>query len=95
MSPSWVRWVQVTVPTADAAEAIEGHRGQIAEWRREGRLVGSWAIRNGGGFVDVFHARDLLDATVRAEASPLIGEGLCAWTLRPLDSPDPETNRDR
>lgn len=84
MNTTWVRIVQITVPPADAAPAIEGHRETIEVWRREGRLVASWELADGGGFVDVFRALDRLDATAAAGASPLVAGGLCAWTVRPV-----------
>lgn len=82
MNTTWIRIVQITVPPEDAALAIDGHRVALDAWRREGRLVASWELAEGGGFVDVFRAVDRLDATAAAAATPLVEDGLCAWTLR-------------
>jgi hypothetical protein len=39
-------------------------------------------FRHGDGFLDIFEAKDLLEAEGIARSSPLVEEGLATWMLR-------------
>lgn len=78
----WARTIVVTALPADAAPAIERHVEQLRAWRREGRVRAAGSFRDGDGFLDIFEAKDLLEAEALARSSPLVEEGLCSWTLR-------------
>ncbi|HEX6852765.1 MAG TPA: YciI family protein [Candidatus Polarisedimenticolaceae bacterium] len=78
----WARTIVVTALPADAAPAIERHVEHLRALRREGRLRVAGSFRNDDGFLDIFEAKDLLEAEALARSSPLVEEGLCAWTVR-------------
>lgn len=85
MTRRFLRTVRVTVSPDEAADAMRGHRAHLDALARDGRLVASYRLADGDGFVDVFAARDLLDADTVARASPLVERGLAAWSVRAID----------
>jgi uncharacterized protein YciI len=78
----WVRTIVVTAVPGDAAPAIEGHREHLRALRREGRLRAAGAFRHDDGFLDIYEAKDLHEAEAIARSSPLVEDGLGAFTLR-------------
>jgi len=80
--PLWVRTLLVTALPDDAAPLVDAHRAHVEDLRAEGRLRAAGAFRGGDGFLDIFRAEDLLEAETVARRSPLITEGVAAWSLR-------------
>lgn len=78
----WVRTIVVTALPADAAAAIEAHRAHLGSLRRDGRLRAAGAFRDDAGFLDIFEAKDRLEAEAIARSSPIVEEGVGACTLR-------------
>lgn len=78
----WVRTIVVTALPSDAAPAIEGHREHLRALRAEGRLRAAGAFRDDDGFLDIFEAKDLLEAEAIARSSPIVEDGVGAFTLR-------------
>lgn len=84
----WLRWIRITAKEVDAAPGVEAHRAHVETLRAEARLRFAAALSHGDGFVEIFEARDKLEARSIAEASPLVERGLAAWTLRELHEVD-------
>ena len=78
----WVRTIWITGPPSEVEEAARSHRQRLGELAREGRLHVSGVVGDDQGFVDVFEARDRLEAEAEARASALVERGLGAWTVR-------------
>ena len=78
----WVRTIVVTAVPSDAARAIEGHREHLRALRRDGRLRAAGAFRHDDGFLDIFEAADLFEAEAIARSSPIVEDGVGAFTLR-------------
>ena len=81
--PAWVRFLLVTVPPADAAEAVAGHREQVRALDDRGSLRTAGELGEQDGFVEVFEAADRREAEEIARSSPLVRDGLGTWILRP------------
>jgi uncharacterized protein YciI len=86
--PEWVRTILLTGPLDATTRAAAGHREQLRELRRQGRLRASGALGRGEGFLEIFEAKALLEAEAIARSSPLIEEGLGAWTLKEWEEID-------
>ena len=80
--PLFVRTLVVTASPAEAGSYLEMHRDHLRRLRSEGRLRVAGAFRGDEGFLEIFEAKDLLEAEAIARSSPLVEEGLAAWTLR-------------
>ncbi len=80
--PLYIRSIVLTGPPAEVDEALPGHLDQLRALREAGKLRAAGAFPNGGGFLEIFEAKDLLEAEQVARASPLVVEGLGAWTVR-------------
>lgn len=80
--PFWVRTILVTAVPSDAEAAVAAHRAHLTSLRESGRLRIAGLFGRGDGYLDVFEADDLLAAEAIARQSPLVTEGLAAWTLR-------------
>jgi len=80
--PLYVRTVLLTGPPEEADRLREGHLEQLRALRAAGRLRAAGALRGGEGFLEIFEAKDLLEAEEIARSSPLIEEGLGAFMLR-------------
>lgn len=80
--PLYVRTLLVTGAPEDVEAAARGHREHLRRLRDEGRLRAAGEFRQGDGFLDIFEAKDLLEAEQTARSSPLVEEGLGAWMLR-------------
>jgi uncharacterized protein YciI len=79
---TWVRTLLVTALPADVEPWVEAHRQHLRGLRERGRLRAAGAFPRGDGYLELFEARDLLEAEEIARASPLVERGLAAWTLR-------------
>jgi uncharacterized protein YciI len=84
----WIRTILLTAAPAECGDAASGHLGHLATLRAEGRLRFAGELGSGAGYVDVFEADDRWSAEATAAESPLIAEGLGAWTLRPWQDLD-------
>jgi uncharacterized protein YciI len=80
--PAWVRTLVPTGPPDQVREASEAHVAHLRDLAAHGRLRFAGRFVPEHGFLDVFEARDLLEAEATAQASPLVAAGLVAWTLR-------------
>lgn len=80
--PYWVRTILLTAAPGECGEAVAGHRSHLTALRASGRLRLAGELEDGAGFQDVFEAADLRQAEATAAESPLIADGLGAWTLR-------------
>ena len=80
--PLYVRTVLLTGPVDEVEAAVEGHKRHLTELREKGRLRAAGAFGRGDGFLEVFEAKDLLEAEAIARSSPIVAEGLGAWTIR-------------
>jgi len=77
----WVRTLLVTVPPADCEAAREGHIEHLRRLGAEGRLRAAGQLGSEEGFLEIFEARDRLEAEAICRSSPLVEEGLSTWTL--------------
>ncbi len=80
--PLYVRTLLVTGPADEVAVASVKHREHLRDLHAEGKLRAAGEFNNGEGFLEIFDARDLMDAQSIAGASPLVAEGLGTWMLR-------------
>lgn len=79
---TWMRTLLVTALPADLDPWIDEHLQHLRELKVQGRLRAAGAFPHGDGYLDLFDAKDLLEAEAIARASPLVTRGLAAWTLR-------------
>ncbi len=80
--PLYVRTLLVTGPVDEVVAASEKHREHLRDLHVQGKLRAAGEFKNGEGFLEIFDARDLMDAQSIAGASPLVAEGLGTWMLR-------------
>ncbi len=80
--PLYVRTLLVTGPVDEVLAAAEQHREHLRDLHDQGKLRAAGEFKNGEGFLEIFDARDLMDAQSIAGASPLVSEGLGTWMLR-------------
>ena len=80
--PLYVRTLLVTGPADEVQAAAEKHREHLRDLHARGKLRAAGEFKNGEGFLEIFEARDLMDAQSVAGASPLVSEGLGTWMLR-------------
>jgi uncharacterized protein YciI len=78
----WVRTLLVTASPADLEVAWAGHVEQLRRLHAEGRLRAAGELGDGEGFLEIFEAKDRLEAEGIARSSPLVDEGLGTWMLR-------------
>jgi uncharacterized protein YciI len=77
----WVRTLLVTVPAEELEPTRAGHLEHLRRLRAEGRLRVAGTLGD-DGFLEIFEAKDRLEAEAIARSSPLVQEGLGAWMLR-------------
>ena len=82
MSRLWLRTLLVTGLPDEVEPVAERHREHLRGLIRAGRLRLAGELEHGDGFVEIFEAVDRLEADSIGRSSPLIEEGLAAWTLR-------------
>jgi uncharacterized protein YciI len=80
--PLWVRILQITAVPEDAAEASERHREHLRDLEKAGRLRAAGEFKDGDGFLEIYEAKDLLEADGIARSSPLVEDGLATWIVR-------------
>ena len=80
--PLYVRTLLVTGPPDEVDAVSCEHRDHLRELHSRGKLRVAGEFRNGDGFLEIFEAKDLLEADAIARASPLIEAGLGSWMLR-------------
>jgi len=80
--PLYVRILQVTALPADAGETLDAHRRHVEELRAAGRIRAAGVFPGGEGCLEIFEARDRLEAEEIARASPLVTDGHAAWIVR-------------
>jgi uncharacterized protein YciI len=80
--PLFVRTLLVTGPPDEVQAAAEHHREHLRVLRSDGRLRVAGEFANGDGFLEIFEARDRLEAEQIARSSPLVEGGLGTWMLR-------------
>ena len=82
MSRLWLRTLLVTTTPEELEPAAERHREHLVRLRESGKLRLAGELEHGDGFVEIFEAADRLEADAIGRSSPLVEEGLAAWTLR-------------
>lgn len=80
--PLYVRSIVLTGPQAEVEVELAAHLDQLRALRAQGKLRAAGAFPNQAGFLEIFEAADLLEAERIARESPLVMEGLGAWTIR-------------
>lgn len=80
--PLYVRTLLITALPEEIGQAADGHREHLRRLKAEGKLRAAGSFRQGDGFLEIFEAKDLLEAEAIARSSPLVEEGLGAWMLR-------------
>ena len=86
--PLYVRTLLVTGPPDEVEAASAKHEKHVRELKKRGKLRAAGAFSNGGGFLEIFEAKDLFEAETIARSSPLVEEGLGAWILREWEELD-------
>ena len=83
-TPSWKKHLRLSLPDLGAllSPALRGHLEHLRHLRDLGRSRAAGSFARAGGFLDIFEAKDLLEAEEIARSSPLVEGGLAAWTLR-------------
>ena len=80
--PLYVRTLLLTASPAEVEPVMEAHREHLRELKRDGRLRAAGSLSRGDGFLEIFEAKDRLEAERIARSSPLVELGLGAWLLR-------------
>ena len=80
--PLYVRTLLATGPPDEVETASEKHREHLRELHARGKWRVAGEFKNGEGFLEIFEARDLMEAQSIAGMSPLVSEGLGTWMLR-------------
>ena len=80
--PLYVRTLVLTAPLPDVEAGIAGHLAHLRALKAAGRLRAAGALGRRQGFLEIFEAKDLWEAEETARSSPLVADGLGAWTVR-------------
>ena len=80
--PLYVRTILFTGPVDEVVAASEKHREHLRQLHAGGKLRAAGEFKSGEGFLEIFDARDLMEAQSIAGASPLVADGLGTWMLR-------------
>lgn len=80
--PLWVRTLVITGPADEVRVAVEGHHEHLRGLERQGRLRAAGRFPESGGYLEIFEAHDRIEAEAVARSSPLVEDGLGAWSLR-------------
>jgi uncharacterized protein YciI len=84
--PTYLRTLLLTGPLGEVDALRPGHEAQVRALRDAGRLRGAGRFGRGDGYIEIFEARDLMEAEAIAGSSPLVEAGLGAWSVRELES---------
>jgi uncharacterized protein YciI len=87
--PLYVRTILVTATEADAAPVRRDHLAHLAQLAAAGRVRAAGAFARGDGYLEIFEAKDLLEAESIARSSPLVTEGLGTFMLREWEEIEP------
>ena len=80
--PLYVRIVQITGLPEDVERARRDHETHVEKLGEAGRLRVAGEFPGGEGYLEIFEARDRLDAERTASASALVRGGHATWILR-------------
>jgi uncharacterized protein YciI len=80
--PYFVRTILVTGSEDDAAQARRDHLDHLALLKAAGKIRAAGTFPRGDGYLEIFEAKDLLEAEAIARSSPLVALGLGTWMLR-------------
>lgn len=83
--PFYVRTILITGSEEDAGPVREEHVAHLAGLKAEGRIRAAGAFAKGDGYLEIFEAKDLLEAESIARSSPLVALGLGTFMLRQWD----------
>jgi uncharacterized protein YciI len=78
----WARMLLVTAAPVELEAARAGHVEHLRRLHADGRLRAAGELGDGEGFLEIFEAKDRLEAEAIARSSPLVEEGLGTWMLR-------------
>lgn len=82
MTRKWLRTLLVTASPGEIEPVARRHREHLEQLRAAGKLSLAGELEEGDGFVEILEAVDRREADAIARTSPLIEEGLVAWTVR-------------
>jgi uncharacterized protein YciI len=80
--PLYVRLILCTGAPEQVRRAAEEHLQHLAQLRHGHKLRAAGKFPDEDGFLEIFEARDRLEAEAIARASALVERGLCTWMLR-------------
>ena len=80
--PYYVRTILITGREDDAGPARREHQSHVEGLAAEGKIRAAGAFARGDGYLEIFEAKDLLEAEAIARSSPLVELGLGTWMLR-------------
>lgn len=80
--PFYVRMLLVTGPDEDTRAASAAHAEHLRDLTRRGKLHLAGEFDDGDGYLEIFDVDDLHEAERINAESPLVRDGLAAWTLR-------------
>lgn len=83
--PCYARMILITGAEADAGPVRREHVAHLARLKAEGKLRAAGAFAKGEGYLEIFEAKDLLEAESIARSSPLVVLGLGTFMLREWD----------
>jgi uncharacterized protein YciI len=89
--PLYVRIVQITGLPEDVERARLEHEAHVEELGGAGRLRAAGEFPGGEGYLEIFEARDRLDAERTAGDSELVRGGHATWILREWVERGPRT----
>lgn len=80
--PYYVRTILITGAEEDAGPVRPEHVAHLARLKAEGKIRAAGAFAKGVGYLEIFEAKDLLEAESIARSSPLVAAGLGTFMLR-------------
>ena len=79
---NYLRILFVSARPEGLAPLEAGHREQLERLRAEGRLIATFELADGEGYVEACHAADRHEAEALTGESPLVAGGACSWILK-------------
>jgi len=80
--PSYVITLLASGSPDELEQVMDQHRAHLRDLHAQGRLRAAGEFPDGEGFLQIFEARDRMEAESIARLSPLVDAGLVAWMLR-------------